>query len=346
MNKTVLFLVILIANAFVLGAKSTTFDKIMTKLVQMHQDIGSDESEIVLKVQQVKESISAAGERVGQFFSEAEAGCNGGDNLMQEYIQHLQEDQQKLQGGKNHYDSFAVTHGESAHADSQELEQYKGELEKAHEELQELIADLRRYGIEAEEKLVLIKYLKDIITDELLKAPEQASFIQLKTFNDKMRQLKVLLEKTHDSQYAPLVTTLLTILETRGFSDQGILQNILDVLGKLEQNLRDFRDKQEHNGQEAIERKKEEIKNKLEQIKHKGHRIADARSEIQNAIRQSAKIEKELALLDVEIARKQSEEKYWSELCGYIHGLSEKTEQLGQRIEATIQQVTDKAFGH
>jgi len=147
----------------------------------------------------------------------------------------------------------------------------RGELRKVEGRIHEALSDLAKYGSEAEQKLVVVKYLRDIITDELIAeqkhAPNYNSFVQVKAFSDKVAELKGLLAKSGDAEFTPLVSTLVELAEGRGFADQGVLQKIMAVLGKLDANLRKFRENQDNAGRQNIENLKKEAESFVNQLK-------------------------------------------------------------------------------
>jgi len=314
--------------------------------MQIQQDLELPTTEIATRIAPIQQALEDTAAKFSDFYNAQATSCNSGKSQMSDFIGKLQNDKVAIGAEENKYHTEFESRGAALESEQSSLRAYQAELHEIEEEIKKEIENLRIYGIEAEEKLVLLKYLRDIIIDELMKEPAAQSFIQLKVFNDKMRQLKVLLEKSHDSKYAPLVTSLLTVLETRGFSDQGILQNILNVLSKLQENLLAFREKQESNGKQNIENIKERGKNKVIDIKQTAHHIAESRSIVANAEHQIRRLGKEQELLDHEIQRKNHELSFWSELCHYADELNVKAEKWRSEIGSSVSEATSAVFGH
>lgn len=232
-----------------------------------------------------------------------------------------------------------------------DLKKYSGDVEAAKKDLQDKkkqikteIENIRISGSEAEGKLVIIKTLRDIITDELLadSNTKASSFVQLQTFNDKLHELKVLLENSHDTMYSGLVTTLLTLAETKGFSDQKILRQILDVLKKLETSLVEFRKKQDTEGKTNIKTMKQQAKEKINQIKSLAKLITNAKSnqiDNENIIKSSAK---SVAMLKAEIARKNGESAFWNKLCLFQDGLKKSAHEFKKNMTDKFRDVSSK----
>jgi len=153
-----------------------------------------------------------------------------------------------------------------------------------------------------------------------------------------------MLAKSHDSKFAPLVTTLLTLAEQRGFSDPGLLSQILATLDKLSESIREFRQTQEDADKKNIETIKELGKNKANEIKDIAHSIADSNSRLKNAGNNMARYNGELALLQSEIARKQGESSYWQEICDYQARLHARKVEEREEVEGLVGEATGAAF--
>jgi len=220
----------------------------------------------------------------------------------------------------------------------------KKALDLLKKQIKQEIKNIKEFGSEAEGKLVIIKTLRDIITDELLADANTraSSFVQLQTFNDKLHELKALLENSHDTMYSGLVTTLLALAEAKGFSDQKILKQILDVLKKLETSLLAFRKKQDTEGQNNIKNLKTQAKEKVNQIKSLAKLITTNKSnQIDNdtIIKSSAKSVK---MLDAEVARKSGESGFWNKLCLYQDGLKKASDAFKTDMTEKFRDVSSK----
>jgi len=84
--------------------------------------------------------------------------------------------------------------------------------------------------------------LRNIITEQLINS-HPGAFLQINKFTDKLNQLKGMLNNDNDSLYSPLVSVLLELASEQNFSDQGILKKILENIGNLDKNLKEYRNK-------------------------------------------------------------------------------------------------------
>lgn len=84
--------------------------------------------------------------------------------------------------------------------------------------------------------------LNDIITDELI---NPGQFVQVNKFQEKLAELRTMLNSDSDSLYSPLVGVLVELATEENFADKDILQNILKNINNLKTSLNDFRAKRQ-----------------------------------------------------------------------------------------------------
>jgi hypothetical protein len=342
MNKSVLFVASLLIVAACV-AKESHLSKIMSKLNLIQQDLeehGAGE-EIAIKFNQLQNHYADTQTAWDAFHAEQQSRASAGKTLISDFIAKLNEDYNKIVGAINHFQSFAMTHGESAHSTSEKIEEEKKEAEALEAEIKQALQDYRDHGIEAEQKLTLIKFLIDIITDELLTGEGGASFVQLRTFNDKMKELKGMLEKSKDSKFAPLVSTLLSLAEQKGFSDQNLLNQIINTLRKLEENINAFRKSQQDGDLAHIEELKSLLSHKHESINHLTHVMEDTLSQLRNAQNRASKLEHDRQVLESEIHRKENEGAYWDDVSAYQEQLRVAREAQRQEEAALVNRLQE-----
>jgi len=299
----------------------------MSKLALIQQDLeaAGESDRFALAANDIGKAVEESNNAFEAFYNDQAVKGEAGRNLLLEFITKLEEDSVAVQNAINHFQSFAETHGESAHHTREQIDEAKAELERRNAEIDQAVHDYTQYGVEAEQKLITIKFLKDIIEDELVShSAGDTSFVQLKTFNDKMKELKGMLEKSHDSKFAPLVTTLLTLAEQRGFSDQNLLNQILNTLDKLANSIREFRHNQEKTGKKLIDDARDQAAHKHEEITTLSKNLEETLSQLRNAQTVGKKLQGEHALLDREIQRKKGELVFWDDIIAYQHQLHEK----------------------
>jgi septal ring factor EnvC (AmiA/AmiB activator) len=118
-------------------------------------------------------------------------------------------------------------------------------LNENKKSIDQQLEDFKLVATETDQKLNVVKTLRDIITDELLNNAHGHSFVQLNKFTDKLNELKGMLNSETDSLYTPLVSVLLELASEQNFTDQTIMKKILENINNLESNLRTFRQQKE-----------------------------------------------------------------------------------------------------
>lgn len=339
MNKSAFFLAVLVTIAFCSSSKAVSYDSVLNKLVQLNQAIGKDKSDIALLISQVSQAVKEEGEKFDSFISGMNQSCGAGEKLLDGFIGKLEGDKTSAQAAsvKADQDNKAITSEREKH--TSDLAAAKDDLDKLKAQIAKTVENFKVEGAEAEEKLVVIKVLKDIITDELLASEHVTSFVQLHTFNDKLRQLNSLMIKSKDTTYTPLVATLLQLAQVHGFADQKILGQIMNVLTKLEGNLKEFRKKQNTDGKANIESLKARAEEKIKQIRSIAIMVAEGDSEYLDNENISKNAAQEIDAVDREIERKQLEMRFWKKICDFQVGLQTKDKDFRDKFDSLVKSV-------
>jgi len=333
--------VTLIVISFCSTTRVQNFDGLIDKLIELNQAAGKDSNDIGIELSSIEQNHNDIKSAELAYAEGASSRCSAAKLLQESLIKNLNADKLAI-----------TTRSHKAEEDNKLIDeqvakltgQIKVEREGLHaleKSIDDEIENIRVYGSEAEHKLVVVKALRDIITDELLAAPhqqQQHSFIQLAEFNDKIHELKALLQNSNDGIYSPLVSTLLSLAEERGFSDQKILEQILTLLNKLEKNLTEFRHKQKTEGKQNIKNLKEQAKQKLNQIKAIGNLLA---TNVSNKKDNTNIIEsgvKDASSLDHEVARKSKEADQWRKLCDHQDQLKARFQGFSDAFASKIKQ--------
>ena len=348
MNKTVFFFITLIVMAFCSNSKAASFSGILDKLVQLNQAAGKDANEISLLVSQVSSSTQESNNNFDTFITGLVSRCSQGSQVQSDFMAKLDADRLSVLTKSNDATAAITSIGGQKDGLLDQVSSTKADLEKLKADIKTAYEEYKTYGVEAEQKLVVIKTLRDIISDELLAASgdtpsaNASSFVQLKTFNDKLGQLKTLLEKSQDNSYAPLVSTLLSLAEKKGFADSSILNQILTVLNTLESSLKEFRDKQDTNGKANIKTLKDQAEEKVTQVKLLSTMVAGYTSDIEdnNNIVKAGVLD--MGVIDAEKLRKIDEAAYWTKICDYQLLVKGKEDTFRAAFVAKVKDVTKK----
>ena len=340
MNKTVFFLVSLIVIALSSSSKAVSYDGIMDKLIEMNEAAGKDKNQISLLIAKVSTATQEANEKFDRFINDLVTRCSSGTRLQETYIKKIEADVLSAKARSNTASSdnkslasSKITYGSQLAASQKELKALKKSINAAYEQY-------RVYGIEAEQKLVVIKTLKDIITDELL-AKHGQSFVQVETFSDKVHELKAMLKDSDDSM-SPLVSTLLELAEAKGFSNKKILSQILTVLNKLQVNVEKFRKSQETSGKQTIRDIQTQAKEKVKQIRSIARLLSDNNSQIIDNENIVAAAARDVTAFENHKIRKLKESQYWKKICKYQDGVKTRESNFRYAFTRKIKEVSAK----
>jgi chromosome segregation ATPase len=142
----------------------------------------------------------------------------------------------------------------------------RGQLAGLRKTRAKKIMDYKVYAAEADKKLMVVKTLRDIITDELFNRTPGA-LVQVNKFQQKLAELKGLLNNNSDSLYAPMISVLLDLATEQNFSDQAVLRKILQNLNNLDKSLQAFRANQEKTLTSEMKSIRGQIKNVKSRIR-------------------------------------------------------------------------------
>jgi uncharacterized membrane-anchored protein YhcB (DUF1043 family) len=326
--------------AFCSNSRINSYDAVIDQLVQLNQAAGKDKNDISILISQVSGSTKDANARFDDFSKGLDIKCKTGNTLLNEYLK-------KVQADRLDYETKIINAKKDNELKQTDVSKYNKQIEEANAELETLkkqiateYQNFRTHGAEAEQKLLIIKTLRDIITDELVAPVKGSSFIQLQTFNDKVKELKTLLDKSSDSTYSPLVSTLLSLAQAKGFTDQKILSQILDVLSKLDANLRQFRDSQNNAGKDHIQNLKEQSKNKVIQITSLRVLLGNDSNVISDNLNLISSSQKDIEHIDREVLRKTEELQYWTKLCDNQREVEKRELAFREDLDAKLRTVS------
>ena len=344
MNKSAFFIVLLIVLALSSSSKITSLEGVLSKLVQLNTVAGKENAEISVLISKVASSVEDANLKFNDFMDGVVNRCNTGKELQNSFINKLEEDIVAIKARSNQAnDDNADIEKKNAGYLTQvayintDLNDLKYEITKAFEEY-------KQFAVEAEQKRVIIKTLRDIITDELISPSNGQSFIQVQNFNSKVNELKTLLEKNDDAQFSPLVSALVTLAQNNNFADQGILNQILSVLNNLDKNIKQFRDRQDSNHTENIKILKNRAQSKITQIQTLSDMINSNHSIQTDNTNIIATAEKDIAAIEAEKARKQTEITYYAKICAYEDGIKAQEDSFRASFSEKVRELENKTI--
>lgn len=339
MRNTVWFLFFLAICSFTQCSKGSV-DNLLNLMVQLNKKTGKDVYQIEILVSEVQKALNTVADKNSEKNSKFDENCRNGNALWKNSIEKLNAELNSLNLSKQK-EELIVEDSKKALAKYQEVENtFKENISNTVTDLNKSYKNYEIIAKEAEEKLVVIKAVSDIIVDELLVDNKAKSFVQLKskTFNMALNNFKDLLPKisAKESLYSSMLTTLISVAETKGFSDQNLLKKILEILAKLEQNIRDFRKKQDVEQKEIIKNLRSMLETQKKELTNNRSSIKEALSVIDGASKIFGEINANIELVNKTIERKSNESKYWDNLCQYQSKIRIEDEQWNRKISQKL----------
>jgi len=322
---------------------------IIDKLVQLNQANGAADHDVGLLVSQVTQSVRDNQVNFSSFTEAVKVNCENALTLYTTFGKKIQSQISQLNSDINRAesDNESVRLQGAGHLSS--LQSNQQLLKQTQEEIRNALQNLAQYGSEAEQKLVVVKALRDIITDELMAEQkyrpnyQQTSFVQLKTFGIKLKELKNMLTNSKERNFTPMVGALLELVEGKGFADQKVLQQVISLLAKLSQNLNDFRNKQESEDKKNIANLKSKVESVTGQIRSTADLIYQGKGQMMTNQSTIDSAKKSIQTLTQESARNGDMASNYTKMCAgqkafidaqnnYVDTMAEKL----QEVTATL----------
>lgn len=345
MNKTVIFILFITLCSYALS-KRASIDSILLQMVQVNTAAGKDRSEVDVLVAKLNSALRDTFEANDARQNKMQSRCEDGEKMLTSYINKLEADYKGLVYKQIEEAKKQAKAEEDENTYTKEVEATKSQILGNEQKIEDEMKQYTKIGAEAEQKVVAIKGVKDIITDELLVTSNSKSFVQLKTstFARKVNDLKIVLAgiTARESMYSPMITTLLTLAQNRNFSDQELIKKILQILSKLEENLRDFRKRQENEQKEIIQTFRKKILTLRQELKIKADQLYSTKSVIaskEDISKSVIQVKKELQRT---IARKNFEIEYWRNLCKFQNEMKIKDDAWRDKARKDLDELARK----
>jgi len=263
------------------------------------------------------------------------ATCTSADAKIAASIKGLEANSNESQNELNKWKDAMKTAAADRKKASLSIKTAKVQLDGLRKRADQMLVDYRVHAEESDQKLNVVKMLRDIISDELLN-PTPGSFVQLNKFQAKLNELKNLLNNNSDSLYAPIVSVLLDLATEQNFTNQAVLRRILQNLNNLDKSLRDFRAKLEKDLADNEKNLKGQMSNTLERIDAYARMRAQATSKGLDAKHYIRFYTHEMAHFKAEKGRKEDERKLFTKLCQFQAGVHKKDKKSFQRWKKSL----------
>jgi len=220
---------------------TSQYSNIINQFIELNNELGNPREDVGVIIANVKNVITDEEKQEASNFNELSQLCNSAETLVNTSITKLGNDVNESTKNLNEWKGVLESSTVQVKRTEVNISETARKVVEGQNRIEQLLEEFKVLATETDQKLNVVKSLRDIITDELLNHNGAPSFVQLNKFTDKLNELKSMLNSENDSLYSPLVSVLLTLASEQNFSDQGILKKILQNINNLESNLKQFR---------------------------------------------------------------------------------------------------------
>ena len=210
-------------------------DEVFNQFVELKTALGAQKEDIAVVIAQVRHSVELSSKALKGLLRVIIVQCDSARARFGAAVSSIERATREAQVSITNWRNTRKTARSDRKRAVAAIVQGKKEYERFEERLAKLVIEYKVVADDGNKKLGVIKVLRDIISDELLK--RSGSFVQLTKFQKKLGELKEMLVSNTDSIYGPIVGVLLDLATERGFSDQGVLRKILQNLRQLKRSL-------------------------------------------------------------------------------------------------------------
>jgi uncharacterized protein YdcH (DUF465 family) len=242
--KNVIYVFALLLISFCSCSSKNQYTNIINQFVELNEAMGVQKEDVGVIIASVRNTINQGAKSYKTFARSLETQCASGVARLRSSIRSLQNSVNEAVSNINNWQKN-LNSAQSDVKDAQaNIVKGRTQLGQLRSRISKLLLDYQVYATESDKKLNVVKVLRDIITDELLNRSPSA-LVQVNKFQEKLAELKSLLNNNSDSLYSPMIGVLLDLATEQNFSDQTVLRKILQNLNNLDAALRNFRTKQE-----------------------------------------------------------------------------------------------------
>ena len=297
-------------------AKESTMKYIINELIELNQEAGTPALEIQKLLNGIEGGSSGMQAYSRRAFGSIESTCTQGGTKLSNFISQLRADlvadNAREFEARNKLKDIAKT----AAGLNKELKETLEGIKRLAQRIKKEVQEDTRYSIEAQEKLDVIKRLRDLISDELVDGSQAGAFVQIEKIKKTINELKEKMENMEDQgPLTPLISALISLTSEGNFSDQKILRSILLLLNRIQENLQSFQVKRDESQKEVMNLLRNQRNAKVKQYQEVRKLVAstDNDSRYQNGVINHA--QGAASVLNGQIAKKTKEFNQWQGLC-------------------------------
>jgi len=292
------------------------FASILQQFVELNDAMGVQKEDVGVIIAKVKSTITSADKSYKNFFRTLETHCASATARLNTSIKNLVSNINDASNNLNTWKKNLASAVRDEKDAAANIKSGRVQMVGLRKRVDKVTMDFKVYAAEADRKLVVVKVLRDIITDELFnKSP--GALVQIVKFQQKLAELKELLNNNSDSLYSPIVTVLLDLATEQNFSDQSVLRKILQNLNNLGNALRQFRAKQEASLKSEMVSLRKQMKNVRGRIRAYRRMRAQAVSKKIDAGHYMSFYTHEISHFNAEKGRKGDELRMFKKLCAF-----------------------------
>lgn len=336
MNKTFLFVTLLIATSYALE-HTDSLTHIVDQLVELNKLVDSPSDKIGAIISSIQSATHDSEMAFKAFNDGNHNNCESAETLLKDFVEKLKGDKLSMTTAVNEAKS-GITKAEK-HADEYqaEIKKIKNSLKEEHLREEKERKEFEKHMAESDEKLITVRHLKNIITDELVNAQSKehehehvgtkaakAVLVQLKTFTEKLTELKELLSNTNDSMFSVVVSNLLETVTEDNFSDQQTLRKILNSLNKIRDNLKAWRKKAQEEQKRLNKIHQTLVQSKLAELRSLGKLLVEARSDKANNEKAIQELTAHSSGIEATLNRKNRELHFFTKMCEEQNGIAKE----------------------
>jgi peptidoglycan hydrolase CwlO-like protein len=334
MNKNAFYVLFLIVIVYV-NCSGRRLEKLLDDFVELEKIQKKAPTPGVL-LAQIRNAFENQSKANKDFHRTLKTHCTSANTKIQNSINSLTQAITESQNNLNNHKNQLTKSQTSAKDAAGNIKTARAQYKDLQKRLDKTLLDYKVVAQEANQKLSVVKLLRDIISDELLNnAP--GSFVQLNKFQEKLNELKGMLNNNNDSIYAPIVSVLLDLATEQNFSNQSILKQILVNINNLDKALKEFRKRQEAGLDTETKSIRAQMKNTVARIQAYSKMRAQARSNALDAQHYIKFYTHEIEHFNAEKGRKTEEQKMFTKLCTFQKSTRKNFKARSERFWKSVQ---------
>jgi hypothetical protein len=339
--KNVIYFLSLILIACCYCSAKNDYENIIHQFVELNESMGAAKEDVGVMLANVKATLDKSKKAAANFFRTIETHCASGVARLNAAIKANTDAVTDATSNVNTWGKNLAAAVKDRKDAKSEIAKGRAQLKGLRKRIAKLAMDYRVFAEEADKKLTVVKVLRDIITDELFnRAP--GALVQVNKFQQKLSELKEMLNNNSDSLYSPIISVLLDLATEQNFADQGILRKILDNLKNLHKALVDFRTKQEKSLDAEMVTLKKQIKNVKHRIRAYRRMSHQAASKAIDARHYIAFYKHEIAHFTAEAGRMGKAKSFFVKLCDFEKKVHKAAKAHNKRLRSVV---LPKLFG-